>query len=83
MSTSNTANAFRPWSSSDGRSGTWSLGARVSAIGKVEASGTHAVHRLPTSPFPDPEEATNRSPHSASGFQPAASSDVGRCGTWS
>ena len=45
MSTSIAAIASRPASSSDGRSGTCSTGASVSAIGNVDASGTHAVQR--------------------------------------
>jgi len=82
MSTNIAAKAWRPASSSDGRSGTCSSGAMVKAIGNVDASDTHAVHRAASPPFGG-HAVTNRSPQSASGCQPALSNDAGRCGTWS
>jgi len=82
MSTSIAAKAWRPSSSSDGRSGTCSNGARVNAIGNVDASGTQADQRA-GSGVVDGDAVTNRSPQSASGFHPAFSSEAGRCGTWS
>jgi len=82
MSTRISANASRPASSSDGRSGTCSTGASVNAMGNVEASGTHAVHGAESLPLVA-DELTKRSPQSASGFHPAFNSEAGRCGTWS